>query len=165
MTDYKSLVKDFAERENAAQLFEAKVKAEKALREAEMNYVDPPEVKAAVEKLDEVHSAKAQELSDWYAAELAKIAGPSPLAALEKAVEDAHKAFEDAPGYALDTTWDNRIKRCSVSGVAFWDGDEIVQVRGKPVLADLFIPDDVIAALKPEDEDDEAEVEIVEAAE
>lgn len=165
MTDYKARVPDFAEREEASRLYNAYHAADKAHWSAP-NRVLTPEQHAAVDKLSLEFSRKMQDLEDWYCAEYERAVGPDPHAHLAAARDAASDAYDAHPGSAVREDDDGNPARCALSGAVPYDTDDVIEIGDKLVLMSLFVPADVIADLKPvDDEDDEAEVEIAEAAE
>lgn len=166
MNDYASRIPDREDRENAARLYEALAAAEEALDEAYISVGQSAEHAKAREDLAAAYEAKKKELSDWYFAESRKLEGS--FADLQSTVDAARAAYEGSPGYAVDAVF-GKVSRCAVSNVPLWEGDNLIEINGKSVLMELFVPADVVAMLEADDDDDasgeEADVEIVGAAE
>ncbi len=166
MNEYESRVADLAERENAVKLYEAMVKANDALWEAQRAHrttAETPEQVEAVSALWKQYDTKRHDLTAWYDAELAKINGPNPCVDLEKAAEAAAAAYNDAPGYALDSYGDE-VERCALSNAPLYEGDEVLEIGDKKILACVLLSDDQITTLTAEEEEEDADSDLEDAA-
>ena len=153
--DYAAKVTDMAEREENARLFLAMRETEDALEKAQLVEDDPP-------GLTEVYMAyrqKVREAELWYDAERAKLLQDSPSSALNAAAVAALAAYNDAPGGAIEESGEGGVLRCALSGAPLCSNDETIDIGGHEVLMSLFVPADVIEALRGSDEPEDEEIE------
>lgn len=151
--DYAARVPNRAEREHAAQMFEAWQAAELAA------WGEPPaaytaDQEAALRPLEAEYQRKRDELYEWYRAEFDRIA-PKAVGAKRAAANAAQDAYEQVPGDAITEADDETALRCALSGVPIYDTDVTMDIGGRTVLACVLLDPDQIADLTADDEEED----------
>ena len=150
MTDYASRVPDLAERQEALRLYQEAERTQAEADKVRANSPDGPTETEAWLAFDKEYRRRQQELTDWSEAERRRIEGPQPWDAAQEIADKANAAYNDHPTPALLDDSDGPIF-CALSGAPLYDNDVTIEIGDKTVLASLFVPPDVLAALAIDD--------------
>lgn len=153
MTDYASRVHDLAERQEALRLYQEAERTEAEANKIRANSPSPQPAEVWLEFNKEYHR-RQQELTDWCEAERRKIEGPQLWHAAQEIADKANAAYNAHPTPPLLDDNDGPIV-CALSGAPLYDNDVTIEVGGKTVLAALFVPQDVLASLAAEDDEED----------
>lgn len=154
MTDYASRVHDLAERQEALRLYQEVARTEAEVGQIRANSPSPQTIDEAWLQFDKEYRRRQHELTEWSEAERRRIEGPQPWHAAQEIADRAEAAYHAHPTPALLDDNDGPIV-CALSGAPLYDNDVTIEVGGKTVLAALFVPQDVLASLAAEDDEED----------
>lgn len=154
MTDYAGLVHDLAERQEALRLYQEAERTEAEVNKIRATHSGREVSNEALVAHEQEYRRRMTELTEWSAAEVRRIEGPQPWDAAEEAHDKANAAYNEHPTPPLLDDNDGPIV-CALSGAPLYDNDVTIEVGGKTVLAALFVPQDVLASLAAEDDEED----------
>lgn len=167
MNNYAARVPDYEQRVEAARLYTRWKEAERIADDIESGDVSliTPEKRRQLDALEDQQHVERRALAEAHqTARRALIGGGDEgLADARAAALRAEEAYNAHTTPPVHGDWDGTVYTCALSGAPLYEDDVTAEIEDKTILASLFLPSDAIDALLG-DEEEEAEVEIIEEA-
>ncbi len=117
-------------RRNALRLFKESEAASAAAADSVMFGTLPEDAQAKINELEDKYALDQHKLRDELRMAIDAIRRqyePADMAALKAKADAAAQAYEEAPGPAIMTTWDDEPVICAASGLPIWEDEETIR--------------------------------------
>lgn len=153
--DWSETISDWDERMAALAAYEALAAAERSLADAQFEATSGDDLDEKLAPIEAEYQRRLGDLRTWYHAARGAATGKPGWSEQEAAVERAREAYDVHPELMLG---DDEVVTCAISGAPLYEDDVIIEIGDSAVLADVYVPAEVIERLlsAPQNELEEA---------